>query len=127
MTITMVVLFAKIATCVVLLTTSLLQKLTLTKTNTMNIKELCNELFNQTNNSEDLRLVWDTAKSIQDKLAGLARREFSIGQEVQFESKHGLVQGRVSKINKKSIKVTSLGGVMWRVAPTLLSPLSMER
>ena len=127
MTIIMVVLFAKIATCVVLLTTSLLQKLTLTKTNTMNIKELCNELFNQTNTSEDLRLVWDTAQSIQDKLAGLARREFSVGQKVQFESKQGLVQGRVSKINKKSIKVTSLGGVMWRVAPTLLSPLSMER
>jgi formyltetrahydrofolate synthetase len=93
----------------------------------MNITELCDELFNQVNTSEDLRLVWDTAKAIQDKVSHLAKRGFSIGQEVQFESKQGLVQGRVSKINKKSIKVTSLGGRLWRVSPTLLSPLSMER
>jgi len=127
MTMIMVVLFAKVATCVVLLTTSLPRKLTLTKTNPMNIKELCNELFNQANTSADLKIIWSTAQAIQDKVSHLAKREFSIRQEVQFESNHGLIQGRISRINKKSINVTSLDGQQWRVAPTLLSPISMER
>ena len=114
----MVVLFAKIATCVVLLTTSLLQKLTLTKTSLMNIQEICRAIVSTPLTREDLDAIYNAAKLASDSLASIAGMSFKVGDDVYFDAKtRGVIQGEIVKINRKSIKISANNGSQWKVHP----------
>lgn len=50
-----------------------------------------------------------------------AMSKFRVGNKVEFQSKQGrTLQGRVTKINQKTINVDTPAGE-WRVAPTFLT------
>ena len=63
-------------------------------------------------------VLWKEAISQRQMLAG---RAFHVGMTVQFVSKYGeTVVGTITKINPKSIALTSTSGANWKVSPSLL-------
>tara|TARA_R110000737_G_scaffold181006_1_gene204733 strand:+ start:223 stop:519 length:297 start_codon:yes stop_codon:yes gene_type:complete len=45
-----------------------------------------------------------------------------VGQRVKFQSsKSGIIEGHITKINKKSIRVSSPSSGLWKVSPSLLT------
>jgi hypothetical protein len=51
-----------------------------------------------------------------------ACNEFNIGDKVQFISKRGeTVVGTITKVNRKTIKLTAVTGGLWSVSPGLLT------
>jgi len=63
---------------------------------------------------KELNLAW---KLSQQRKA----LEFNIGDQVSFEHRRGLIEGRVVKINQKSIGVKAESGISWNVSPGLLT------
>tara|TARA_R110000737_G_scaffold352309_1_gene397776 strand:+ start:2267 stop:2605 length:339 start_codon:yes stop_codon:yes gene_type:complete len=92
------------------------------RTSIMNIQELCRQIVSNVHSREDLDAIYRAAKVVGDRTAYVATTKFLLGDKVFFHSKtRGLIKGHVTKINKKTIKVTSNEGVMWTVHPELLT------
>lgn len=48
-----------------------------------------------------------------------------VGDLVRFDAKtRGIVAGKITKINRKTVKVLTVKGVKWSVAPSLLQKVS---
>lgn len=70
---------------------------------------------------EDIRAIEDAIRVRFDIINRSASYEFRIGDTVRFNSKtRGIITGKISKINRKTIKVTTDSGMIWKVSPTLL-------
>ena len=69
---------------------------------------------------EHLRMV-QTLRSHQQMM------KFSVGQRVRFEPPgHGVLEGMITRYNRKTVTVISDGGGQWNVAPTLLRPAARD-
>ncbi|MEK0340271.1 MAG: hypothetical protein QQN46_08670 [Nitrosopumilus sp.] len=73
---------------------------------------------------ECLRSIQLAVNQRRSELESRGALNFKIGDSVKFTSRrHGGIQvGTVKKINRKTIAVV-VGNVIWRVTPSLLSPL----
>jgi hypothetical protein len=49
-----------------------------------------------------------------------ATAKFSVGDQVWFSGKGRIVNGVVTKVNRKTISVKAVGNQMWRVSASLL-------
>lgn len=77
---------------------------------------------------QDLREVYentlDILKHQQTMRQFEATKAFKINDKVFFDSKRGMrVEGTISKINVKSIKVVTANGI-WNVSPSMLQKVS---
>lgn len=60
-------------------------------------------------------------KLLQQVIDMKLRLQFKVGDKVWFDAKtRGIIQGTITKMNAKSAKVVTDGGVKWTVSPTLL-------
>lgn len=49
--------------------------------------------------------------------------KFSVGQRVRFEPPgHGVLEGMISRYNRKTVTIITTDGGQWNVAPALLRP-----
>jgi len=71
----------------------------------------------------ELNTIIELVKERQRSLAREEARTFEIGDKVTFDAKtRGIVEGIVTKINRKNLKVKQTNGLklMWTVHPSLL-------
>lgn len=86
-----------------------------------NLMRQMNELFGQVTTTQELRLITDMYKSANRRIQMLGATQFYVGQSVKFRDKRGMtVEGKVTKVNGKTISVTA-DGAAWRISPSLLS------
>jgi hypothetical protein len=72
-------------------------------------------------NREEIDLVITAIKRQQNIIEQQTTFKFAIGDQVKFQTREGrAVEGFISKINRKTIKVSTLTG-QWKVSPSLLS------
>ena len=70
---------------------------------------------------EELHEVYEYLRTIQAKIVTKEALKFNIGDTVEFDGKYGsVVRGVITKINTKTIKLTSTTGVKWNVSVGLL-------
>lgn len=90
-----------------------------------NIQQIA-ALINQITTLSDLKQVGEVYqakwRSIQAVEAAKALSGIYHGAPVTFKGKRGeTITGKVAKINNKTVKVLTDGGMMWSVSPQLLS------
>ena len=72
-------------------------------------------------NHEELNKVAQAINERRRCLNGNAIKSFTVGDAVWFIDKHNhIVNGNVSKVNRKTIGVLTPYGEKWRVSPSLL-------
>lgn len=97
------------------------------RTNFMNIQDLCRAIVSNTHSREDLEAIYSAAKVVGDSLSSLASMNLRVGDDVYFDAKtRGTIHGKVTKINRKSIKVTSNTGMAWKVSPQFVKKQSAQ-
>jgi hypothetical protein len=81
-------------------------------------------LLSEVHSGEDLREIGRMLNRRHSEIQRSAIQNFSIGDPVVFEGKHGIeYSGTVIRINTKRVSVKTPGGQTWRVSPTLLKKL----
>lgn len=74
------------------------------------------------NSKEDLKMISMALKTRWSEIEYEVGSKLTIGKMVKFMTKRGTtVQGRVTKVNMKTVKVVTDGNVVWTVSPSLLS------
>lgn len=54
-------------------------------------------------------------------LQEITGQKFAVGDQVRFDARtRGMVIGKITKINRKTVKVMSNKGVLWTVTPSFL-------
>ena len=93
----------------------------------MNIQNLI-EVVSSLNTMEETNQVIQAVKIARNRINGLKRVQFRVGQRVQFDEKNGdIIRGVITKINRKTIIVQEEGSTArgewstWRCAPSLLT------
>jgi preprotein translocase subunit YajC len=82
-------------------------------------KEL--KLFISTASAEELNEIARMMNIRRSHLQEIAGANLRVGDTVTFDAKtRGIVTGKVTKINKKTVKVKATNGVLWTVTPSLL-------
>jgi len=82
-------------------------------------KELA--LFISTASSDELNQLARLMKTRRGHLQEITATQFRVNDQVRFDAKsRGIITGRITKINKKTVKVMSQKGVLWSVSPSLL-------
>ena len=67
------------------------------------------------------RLVVQRVKTLRQIETSEAMRRFNIGDQVTFTDNYGnMIEGRITKINKKTVSVESKNYARWNVHPSLL-------
>jgi len=70
---------------------------------------------------EDIREIETAIRARFDHIDRSAAYEFRVGDTVRFDAKtRGIITGKISKINRKTIKIVADSGMIWKVSPTLL-------
>ncbi len=76
---------------------------------------------------DGLRDIQRAVNQRRSELESRSALEFKIGDSVKFGTKcRGTQEGIVKKINRKTVAVL-VGGITWRVSPSLLIPVSRGR
>ena len=70
-------------------------------------------------NSDQLNQVVEAIQMQRTWLSRTAIRNFTVGDEVEFNGKRGYKSGTVKKINKKYV-IVDCGSEQWRVPATML-------
>ncbi len=66
-------------------------------------------------------LIIERLKLLSQRASTEAMMQFNLGEKVEFDGPDGkLYLGLITKINKKTIKVTLLSGAAWNISPQLL-------
>jgi nitrate reductase alpha subunit len=82
-----------------------------------------NEIFSKMDRN-DFNIAANIYKHWQGMLQHNAAIAFRIGDKVKWNSKYGRIeQGTITKVNSKTIKVTTTSNQMWNVSPSLLSKI----
>jgi hypothetical protein len=69
------------------------------------------------------RRIVERLKMIAALRAHQQMMKFSVGQRVRFEPPgRGVLEGFVSRYNRKTVTLVTSGGEQWNVAPALLRP-----
>ena len=77
-------------------------------------------------NNDELDRVVKAVKSQRTYLARTMTRKLLVGDIVSFDTRSGTVTGTVRKVNPKTVVVKdSKSATQWKVAATLLTPLSI--
>ena len=78
--------------------------------------------------NEQLNEIVESIKLKRQVIAREAVRSFRVGDMVEFNRRKysGLVQGKITKVNRKNINVLSNSGTPWRVSATLLRPMELH-
>ena len=85
------------------------------------VNETLRKELNKIECTAELHEVYDYLKIIQHKIIVQTSLAFNVGDTVNFDSRDGTrIQGIITKVNQKTIKVTSSTGVKWKVSPNLL-------
>mgnify|MGYP000636753108 FL=1 len=93
----------------------------------MNNQEICRAILTSTMTREDLDAVYAAAKAVGDRIASVAGMSFRVGDKVYFDGRNrGIINGEITKINKKSIKITSTTGMAWKVHPEFVRKRSTQ-
>jgi hypothetical protein len=93
------------------------------------INEVLRKELNKIESRAELHEVYEYLKTVQNKIVIRASLEFSVGDKVSFETtkthyaRNGIVEGVVTKVNQKTIKVTSTTGIKWNVSANLLKKI----
>ena len=75
----------------------------------------------QTKTMGQLNQIYAAAKQAQTNIQQSAASKFVIGDTVKFDSKRGMVNGIIQKVNRKTVKVKDAkNNVLWSVSPSLL-------
>jgi hypothetical protein len=85
----------------------------------MDIKELVDNIA-LISNKDELRKVNAAVKVAWDTIDQRAKLKFYVHQKVEFIHKNKLMEGVVTKINRKTIKV-QVGHTLWTCNPSLLT------
>ena len=87
----------------------------------MNINEIVS--FISSCSEEDRKTIIDALNTQRRVANEVATKQLYIGAHVSFISKkgRGLIEGRVTKINKKSVKLDCNEHGRWTVSPNLLT------
>lgn len=81
-------------------------------------KTTMNAIRNADNDTLDA--IIDLVRARRSMISREVRSSFSVGDAVFFNDKRGMkVTGTILKINPKTIRVSTPGG-LWKVSPTLL-------
>jgi hypothetical protein len=64
--------------------------------------------------------VVERLRFLQQMRAHAEMLEFSIGDRVRFHTGHGVVEGMLTRYNRKTVTVIADGGRQWNVSPSLL-------
>jgi hypothetical protein len=87
----------------------------------MNANEIVSAILNNNLNREELNMVIRAVNLKNRNLSAAAKFSFRPNQKVWFFSKSGTrINGVVTQLLQKNIKVLADNGVMWRVSPNLL-------
>jgi hypothetical protein len=63
-------------------------------------------------------------RQVQSNMSTKVAMTFMVGEKVSFDSKYGTkVEGTITKINSKTIKLTSTTNQRWTVSPALLKKI----
>lgn len=74
--------------------------------------------------SNDLRFLADLHNSAQRRITMNQARAFRVGDKVQWFSKYGrTIEGTITKVNNKTIKVVTTSDGQWSVSPSLLTKI----
>lgn len=77
--------------------------------------------------ADEVRQGWDLLKARSNRIAAKAVLSFNPGDRVTFKGKYGVTEvGTVQDVNQKTVTVMTDSGKGWRVAPSLLSILTLE-
>tara|TARA_B100001013_G_scaffold327566_1_gene240802 strand:+ start:509 stop:811 length:303 start_codon:yes stop_codon:yes gene_type:complete len=92
-----------------------------------NIVTQASELILKMDNDQ-LNEVVESIKLKRQFISREAVRGFRVGDLVEFNRRKnsGLVQGKITKVNRKNINVLSNAGTPWRVSATLLRPMELH-
>ena len=92
-----------------------------------NIVTQASELILKMDNDQ-LNEVVESIKLKRQFISREAVRSFRVGDLVEFNRRKnsGLVQGKITKVNRKNINVLSNTGTPWRVSATLLRPMELH-
>lgn len=83
---------------------------------------IVSNIFN-VNSLDDLRYIQNAVRQRWGELESRGTLNFRVGNSVKFTSRNGtILTGIVVKVNRKTISVR-VDNVVWRVTPSLLSPL----
>jgi hypothetical protein len=85
-------------------------------------ESLRNELRN-VKTMDDLHEVYAFLKGVQTRIMTISAQKFMAGDAIEFTYKGKKVQGIVTKVNQKTIKVLSTDKVKWSISPNLLKKL----
>lgn len=79
-----------------------------------------NEIFSKMDRN-DFQTAANIYKHWQNMLQHTAANAFRPGDKVQWDSKFGRVEhGTITKVNTKTIKITTTSNQLWNVSPSLL-------
>lgn len=78
-------------------------------------------LFDKMENGDEFRQVAGLYKDAQTRWQIKSGRKYRVGDVVMFKTRAGVeVTGKIERINKKSIRLLSDDGELWKVAPSLI-------
>jgi len=91
-----------------------------------NVNDILNTIRN-IDNFDDMRDIIDAVNVQQKRIARMNTRKFSIGDYVYFIDRGDRYDGRVIKVNQRTVKVR-VGMTLWTVDALLLSkePITAE-
>lgn len=69
------------------------------------------------------RRIVERLRIMQQFRAHKKMLDFSVGQRVRFRSNAGMIEGVLTRYNRKTVTVITDAGQHWNVAPSLLEPV----
>jgi uncharacterized protein YkvS len=76
-------------------------------------------------NTDQINQVVEAIKLKRTHLAKTMARSVKVGDIVSFEGRQGPLQGKVLKVNQKTLVVDVGGGCRWKVTASLVTPLAI--
>ena len=89
-----------------------------------NLVTKATELVYQMDNDQ-LSQVIEAIKLKRTHLARAVARSVKVGDIVSFDGRQGPLQGKVIKVNPKTLVVDVGGGCRWKVTASLVTPLGI--
>lgn len=84
------------------------------------------EAIYQLQSNDEINQVIEAIKLKRTALSRSVTRSVRIGDVVSFEGRRGIVTGKVTKVNRKTLVVDdSQTGTVWKVTASLVTPLGI--
>jgi len=83
------------------------------------ILDICTKISN-VKTIPDMQKIYNVWANKRNQLIEKHRYSLKIGDKCEFNTKKGLIKGKITKINKKTIKVMADSGTLWTVSINLV-------